>query len=161
MSSRSTGSADKIRTPAPIVRSKLGPSAPAAPPTVPPLTPGLAAGLDKRTLQRLKRGLIAPEGKLDLHNMTQDEAHRALNRFIHHGQASGRRCVLVITGKGRSSAGMIGVLKQQVPLWLNEPELRVRVLAFTYATPAHGGDGALFVLLKRLGKSAQRDPRDD
>lgn len=102
---------------------------------------------------------MAPEGRLDLHNMTQDEAHRALNRFISHGQAAGRRCVLVITGKGRSSAGMIGVLKQQVPLWLNEPELRNRLLAFAYATPAYGGDGALFVLLKRRGKTAQRDLR--
>lgn len=158
--SSAPGAAAKTEPPDPAARRPGRPAPAAAPQPLLPLTPGLAPGLDKRTLQRLRRGLMAPEGRLDLHNMTQDEAHQALDRFIRHGQATGRRCVLVITGKGRSSEGMIGVLKQQVPLWLNEPALRVRVLAFTYATPTHGGDGALFVLLKRLGKTGQRDPRN-
>lgn len=113
------------------------------------LAPGVAPGLDQRTLQRLKRGLIPPEAEIDLHYHTQDEAHAALYRFLVAGQAAGRRCVLVITGKGYGSKDSTGVLKAAVPRWLNEPGLRARVLALTHATTAFGGDGALFVLLRR------------
>lgn len=119
------------------------------PPSAGELSVGGAPGLDQRTFQRLKRGLIAPEAEIDLHRLTQDQAHAALYRFVVASQAAGRRCVLVITGKGYGSAGAVGVLKTSVPRWLNEPALRVRVLALAYATAAWGGDGALFVLLRR------------
>lgn len=136
----------------PALRAPLSPPA-GGPARLPPepaeLAPGVAPGLDQRTLQRLKRGLIAPEAEIDLHRLNQEDAHTALARFVIGSQAAGRRCVLVITGKGYGSQGSIGVLKTAVPRWLNEPALRVRVLALAHATPARGGDGALLVLLRR------------
>lgn len=107
---------------------------------------GAASGLDKRSLARLRRGMLPIEGTIDLHGMTQAEAHMALHQFIAGSQQRGRRCVLVITGKGSRSEG---VLRSAVPHWLNLPANRSLVLAFAYATPAHGGAGALYVLLKR------------
>ena len=138
-------------TPAPRPSQSLSPSPKSRPVALPPpeLQPGAAGGLDKRTLQRLRRGLIPPEAKIDLHNMTQAEAHAALLRFLAASQAAGRRCVLVITGKGYGPDGAVGVLKTGVPRWLNEPDTRARILAFTHATTAHGGEGALYVLLRR------------
>ena len=112
------------------------------------LEPGKATGIDKRTVARLRRGLIAPETQIDLHQHTQEQAHRLLDGFLDASQASGRRCVLVITGKGRRSGGD-GVLRTMVPRWLNEQPNRRRVLAFCHAVPAHGGDGALYVLLRK------------
>ena len=123
---------------------------PAAPPPAPPpqLSHGSIAGLDKRTGERLKRGQLTVEGRLDLHGMTQAEAHRALASFIGSARAAGKRCVIVITGKG-SYRGGAGVLKDAVPRWLNEPALREHILAFSHAQPRHGGTGALYVLLRR------------
>lgn len=116
----------------------------------PELTPGTAAGIDTRTLNRLRRGLIAPERRIDLHSMSQAEAHAALNGFLAGAQAAGKRCVLVITGKGHRSEAAVGVLRTNVPHWLNDPANRARILAFTHATAADGGEGALYVLLRRL-----------
>ncbi len=110
------------------------------------LSHGAADGLDKRSLARLRRGMLPIEGTIDLHGMTQAEAHLALHQFIAASQQRGRRCVLVITGKGSHSEG---VLRAAVPQWLNLPANRSLVLAFAYATPAQGGAGALYVLLKR------------
>jgi DNA-nicking Smr family endonuclease len=110
---------------------------------------------------RLKRGGIAPEAEIDLHHMTQAEAHARLSRFLGSAQASGRRCVLVITGKGYGTGGTIGVLKSAVPRWLNEPELRARVLAIAHAPPERGGDGALMVLLKRPRPGGRERDRND
>lgn len=112
----------------------------------PELSHGTAADLDKRTLIRLRRGLVPVEAVVDLHGHTQDEAHRNLEAFLATSQRGGRRCVLVITGKGARSEG---VLRAAVPRWLNQQPNRGRVLAFAYASPAHGGEGALYVLLKR------------
>jgi DNA-nicking Smr family endonuclease len=114
------------------------------------LAPGVADGIDKRTLQKLRRGLLPPEARIDLHRMTQEDAHQALDRFLAGAQAAGRRSVLVITGKGYGSGGAVGVLKAAVPRWLNEPAMRSRVLAFSHAVGADGGEGALYVLLRRL-----------
>jgi DNA-nicking Smr family endonuclease len=105
------------------------------------------AGVDRATAERLKRGRYPVEARLDLHGMTQPEAHRALTGFIARSRTAGRRCVLVITGHGRMSGG---VLKAAVPRWLAEPGLRPDVLAITPAQPRAGGDGALYVLLRRL-----------
>jgi DNA-nicking Smr family endonuclease len=89
---------------------------------------------------------------LDLHGLTQEEAHRQLDGFLAHAAHAGRRCVLVITGKGvwREESG---ILKEMVPRWLNEAPNRGRVLAIATAQPRHGGSGALYVLLKRRRES--------
>jgi DNA-nicking Smr family endonuclease len=115
-----------------------------APPTLPPLD--RFAGIDRANAERLKRGRRPIEARLDLHGMIQAEAHAALSRFIVGSRAAGRRCVLVITGHGRISGG---VLKQSVPRWLHEPAMRRHLLAIAPAQPQHGGAGALYVLLRR------------
>jgi DNA-nicking Smr family endonuclease len=112
--------------------------------------------LDKRTAERLRRGQLAVEARLDLHGLTQDEAHRALFSFVGRAERDGLRCLLVITGKGvRRVDGhdfrgeTIGILKHAVPRWLAEPAIRPRILAIALAQPKHGGSGALYVLLRR------------
>ena len=120
-----------------------------------PLGIGQTAGLDKRTAERLDKGRLPIEGRLDLHGMVQSAAHSALTFFIQQAWASDKRCVLVITGKGgRSSRAAFsdtetGVLRRSVPRWLNEAALRDKVLKFSYAQPKDGGEGALYVLLRR------------
>jgi DNA-nicking Smr family endonuclease len=111
-------------------------------------------GLDRRQKQRLARGTETIDGRIDLHGKTQSEAHAALLGFLRRAQADGARYVLVITGKGggafgQGSSGERGVLKRQVPMWLRLPEFRLHVLAVEDAHAAHGGEGALYVRLRR------------
>jgi DNA-nicking Smr family endonuclease len=106
------------------------------------------SGIDRANAERLKRGLHAIEARLDLHGMTQAEAHRELTDFIGASYQAGRRCVLVITGRGLGPDGP-GVLKSAVPRWLEQGALRRRILAIAAAQPRHGGAGALYVLLRR------------
>lgn len=122
---------------------------PAAISTPPDLALDGGAGLDKRTAQRLARGQLAIEARLDLHGLTQSEAHARLAGFIRRAVASGKRCVLVITGKGAKPGGETGVLRQAVPRWLNEPALRRDIVTLRHAQPKDGGTGALYVLLRR------------
>jgi DNA-nicking Smr family endonuclease len=110
------------------------------------LDPQRPVGLDRRTWLRLKRGQVSIEQTLDLHGRTQDEAHRALGGFLAAAQAAGRRCVLVVTGKGVESGG---TLRHMVPRWLNESANREHIVAFSPAQARHGGAGALYVLLRR------------
>ena len=117
-------------------------------PDLPPLEPGRAAGVDKRTAQRLRRGQLAIEARLDLHGLTQAEAHRRLDHFLAEAFDSGIRNALIITGKGRISE-QGGVLRRMVPRWLAQPPNRARVIAVNEAQPKHGGAGALYVLVKR------------
>jgi DNA-nicking Smr family endonuclease len=108
--------------------------------------------MDARTAERLKRGRLVIEGRLDLHGLSQARAHPALAAFIERGYAEGRRCLLVITGKGGGKlvdAVPQGVLRAMVPQWLNAPELRAKIVSIMPAQPRHGGEGALYVLLKR------------
>ena len=105
-------------------------------------------GLDKRSAQRLRRGQMAIEARLDLHGVTQKEAHAMLCSFLARTQDSAKRCVLVITGKGLGRAEG-GVLRKMVPRWLEQPPLRDRVLAATPAQAQHGGDGACYILLRK------------
>ncbi len=112
--------------------------------------------VDRRTAQRLQRGQIPIEGRLDLHGMTQNEAYDALLGFIPAVHAQRKRCVLVITGKGgRQDSGMslldtrAGILRQKTPEWLGIPPLQRYVLRIQAARPHHGGDGALYILLRR------------
>ena len=104
--------------------------------------------LDRRTAARLKRGTIPIEARLDLHGMTQTRAHRALTGFRHRAHQDGLTFVLVITGKGRSG-GESGVLRRQVPEWLSLPEFRAFVVGFEEAGIGHGGEGALYVRIRR------------
>jgi DNA-nicking Smr family endonuclease len=113
---------------------------------LPALTEKDAPGLDRRSAERLRRGALPIEARLDLHGMTQDEAHGALADFLARSEAAGRRCVLVITGKG---ARVGGVLRAAVPRWLNEGPNRRHLLAFAPAQPKDGGGGALYLLLRR------------
>lgn len=111
--------------------------------------------MDAKAFTRLKRGKLDPESRIDLHGMTLDRAHGALTHFILNGQASGHRLVLVITGKGLREdpydpiPRRRGVLKSQVPLWLQMPPLAQAVLQVSPAHRKHGGDGAYYVYLRR------------
>ncbi|MBK8909355.1 MAG: Smr/MutS family protein [Rhodospirillales bacterium] len=125
------------------------PPRPQPPPPPPDRSHGTASGIDKRTLTRLRRGLIQVDGTLDLHGFGADLARQSLERYLVASQESGRRCVLIITGKGLRVEGGRGVLRASVPQWLNQPPNRDRVLAFAYASATHGGMGALYVLLRR------------
>lgn len=137
--------------PAPAPQPPPRPQAPAQPAiAAEPKAPGVAPGLDHRTLASLRRGRIPPQATIDLHGMTQAAAHRVLSPFLARAQADGKRCVLVITGKGYGTDGAIGVLKAAVPRWLNEPALGARILGFCHAPAALGGEGALLILLRRL-----------
>ncbi|MBK1696870.1 Smr/MutS family protein [Rhodovibrio salinarum] len=117
-------------------------------PADPGVTPGRLHGVDRRTADRLKRGRLEIDGRIDLHGMTRAAAQDALTNFVLSAADRGQRCVLVITGKGTFSGG-VGVLKQEVPKWLNMSPLRERIVAVNEAQPKHGGGGALYVLLKR------------
>ncbi|HTP91473.1 MAG TPA: Smr/MutS family protein [Xanthobacteraceae bacterium] len=110
------------------------------------------APLGPRWKRRVARGGEAIDARIDLHGMTQNEAHAALLRFLRNAQAEGARTVLVVTGKGssgRDAAGGRGVLKRQVPMWLALPEFRVMIVGFEDAGAGHGGQGALYVRLRR------------
>jgi len=110
---------------------------------------GQGDGLDRVSRKNMRRGKVKVEGRLDLHGMIQAEAHRNLLVFLEHAYLSGRRCVLVITGKGMTLNGETGVLRNAVPGWLNEHPVNQWIRGFDYAAPADGGQGALYVLLRR------------
>jgi DNA-nicking Smr family endonuclease len=109
----------------------------------PPLVP-----LSRRERSQLLRGRKEIDARLDLHGMTRSRAHRALQAFLQRASSEGLTFVLVITGKG-TAGGERGVLRQQVPEWLSLPEFRTLVLGFEEAHKAHGGEGALYVRVRR------------
>ncbi len=111
-----------------------------------PASPALAP-LPRRERQRIARGGLALEARIDLHGLTQSEAHGALVRFLRRAQADGVKFALVITGKGGLAER--GVLRRQVPLWLRLPEFRSYVVGFDDAHSAHGGRGAFYVRIRR------------
>jgi DNA-nicking Smr family endonuclease len=104
--------------------------------------------LDEPTLDKLSKGRLPIEGRVDLHGLTQDEAYSLLLSFLHRAHAGGIRYVLVITGKGSSSGGD-GVLRRAVPGWLSTPAFRPLVSSHDHAARNHGGSGALYVRLRR------------
>ena len=116
---------------------------------------GQPVRMDSKAFTRLKRGKLSPEARIDLHGMTLDRAHGALNRFILQSQGRGLRLGLVITGKGAREDPYDplprprGVLKRQVPMWLQQAPLAQAVLQTAPAHIRHGGDGALYVYLRR------------
>jgi DNA-nicking Smr family endonuclease len=120
----------------------------AAPAPVKPAPPSLTS-LGRRLRQRVARGKETIDGRLDLHGLTQARAHSALLHFLRNASAREARLVLVITGKGGRSEGERGVLRRQVPHWLGLPEFRAFVIGFEDAHVAHGGEGALYVRIRR------------
>ena len=125
------------------------------PPPPPPSSPPPPGGLDRHASRRLKQGRLSIEGRLDLHGMTQEAAHRALAQFVLDAAKSGKKCVLVITGKGtrtvseQGSERTVGILRSMVPRWLQEPALARLVIGSRAAFPRDGGEGALYVMLRR------------
>ena len=119
--------------------------------------PGRAPGLDRSTSTKMAKGQFKIQGRLDLHGMTQQKAYVALTDFIQGAYREKKRNLLVITGKGKRQERVDsdffettdGVLKRSVPIWMAEPPLRNLVVAFSTAKKAHGGTGALYVLLRR------------
>jgi DNA-nicking Smr family endonuclease len=110
---------------------------------------GLAPGLDRRILRKLKRGDFALQGHVDLHGMTREEAHAAVDEFVAASRAAGRRCVLIVHGRGQHSKDQIPVLKERVRAWLERGKIAKAVLAFSTARPCDGGLGAVYVLLRK------------
>ncbi len=132
--------------------AKAVPAAPKAPPK-PPAPPPLAP-LEPKLRRRLSRGAEV-DARLDLHGLTQAAAHGRLIAFLRTAQGNGYGLVLVITGKGEAMSvlageGGRGVLRRLVPQWLGAPELRAVVLGFETAGRGHGGEGALYVRVRRL-----------
>jgi DNA-nicking Smr family endonuclease len=117
-----------------------------AKPEPPPLAP-----LGRRERSQLSRGRKEIDARLDLHGMTQTHAHRALSGFLQRAHSEGLTFVLVITGKGRATGAESerGILRRQVPQWLNLPEFRTMVVGFEEAHIGHGGEGALYVRIRR------------
>jgi DNA-nicking Smr family endonuclease len=119
--------------------------------------PPALARFDRRLRQRVARGQATIDARLDLHGMTQTQAHAALLRFLTKAQTHGATLALVVTGKGTGAAAGAagttaserGVLRRQVPLWLSLPEFRRFVVSFEQAHGSHGGEGALYLRLRR------------
>jgi DNA-nicking Smr family endonuclease len=146
--------------------------APRPPAPRPPAAPPRPAEIDRRTLRQVAGGKVSIDATLDLHGLRQDAAHARLRAFLMSCQAKGHKMVLVVTGKGgrplaadlrpydkaggegsdpfgREGASSRGVLRRSVPLWLEEPELRAIVISYAAAGSRHGGDGALYIRLRK------------
>ena len=128
-------------------RPRLPPLGPAAQPPPRPLSVGDApAGVDAATWQRFRGGKLAPARKLDLHGMTAQRAFHALSGFLRSAHADRLRCVEVVTGRGSREG--LGVLRRELPLWLNLPDIRPLVLGAAY--PHAANPGAVRLLLRRV-----------
>jgi DNA-nicking Smr family endonuclease len=148
-----------LATPRPTAPPAADAPPPAATPTTKPRRPAgppPLAPLERRLKRDLARGRAVVDSVLDLHGLTQAEAHHALRGFLVQAQIQDFRLVIVITGKGaradRDNTDWFhetGVLRRVVPHWLREPDLRSIVLGFEEAGPGHGGAGALYVRLRR------------
>ncbi len=110
---------------------------------------GCVEGLDRRVLQKLRRGEYALGPHLDLHGMTREVAREAVDRFIADKRKAGQRCVLIVHGRGLNSKDQIPVLKGAVKGWMERGRIARSVLAFCTARPHDGGAGAVYVLLRR------------
>jgi DNA-nicking Smr family endonuclease len=142
--------ADQPKSPRPLAKPPIVASV--APPKAPP-QPSMAP-LTRRMKRGVARGKQQIDARLDLHGLTQHEAHGALLRFLKSAGTRDARLVLVITGKGKradsDSERERGVLRRQVPQWLGLPEFRQYVVGFEDAHIAHGGEGALYVRVRRV-----------
>ncbi|MCI5050018.1 MAG: Smr/MutS family protein [Rickettsiales bacterium] len=113
---------------------------------LPMLSVGTYAGVDRRTASKFKKGKLEIDRTIDLHGLNQLDAIDEVRTAVLEAYEAQQRVLLVITGKGNQGEG---VLRQQLPLWLNASSIRPLVLAFDYAIQQHGGNGAFYVLLKR------------
>ncbi len=119
------------------------------------MSKGAVVGIDPRLLRRLRSGELAYQGFLDLHRMTTEEARPAVGRFLAQAFHDGKRCVLIIHGRGRNSKDQVPILKPKLTQWLTRGQWARIVLAFATARPCDGGVGALYVLLRRQRQGRQ------
>lgn len=110
---------------------------------------GAIQGFDHKELRKLRRGEFALQGHLDLHGLNRDEARAEVARFINQAFGAGKRCVLIVHGRGLRSKDQIPVLKEKLKAWLTRGSIGTKVLAFATARPYDGGAGAVYVLLRR------------
>ncbi|MGE4553887.1 MAG: Smr/MutS family protein [Desulfovibrionaceae bacterium] len=113
---------------------------------------GFVRGLDPRDFQKLKAGALSTEAHLDMHGLNAEQAYDALLFFLRESYLQGKRCVLLIPGRGLGSPGGYSVLRAELRAWLTREPLRRIVLAFCTALPRDGGAGALYVLLRKKRK---------
>ena len=132
--------------------ASYSPPSQAPAPDMRPLMP-----VERRFKRRIKSGCGPADAVLDLHGMRQDEAHGSLRRFLADAQANGRQIVTIVTGKGTAGDDETlpwgiarGILRQRLPHWLRDPDLRHVILGFSEAGPRHGGSGALYVRIRKL-----------
>ncbi|MDG2242519.1 MAG: Smr/MutS family protein [Rhodospirillaceae bacterium] len=128
---------------------------------LPPIEVGQIGGTDRRTANRLKKGRMRIDARLDLHGYTEEQAYTQLLGFLNAARNSGARCVLIVTGKGGRGKTGIGKLKLIVPKWLNEAAFRPSVLSVTYAQQRDGGNGALYVLLRKGERTTSKNKLGD
>ncbi len=114
---------------------------------------GKVKGLDEKIFRKLKAGAYSPEAHLDLHGYTVDEAHIALIDFIKRHYFEGKRCLLIIPGRGKNSPMGRGILRESLKWWITKDPLKRVVLAFSTAQSRHGGSGAVYILLRKYKKS--------
>jgi len=122
-------------------------------------TSGRAHGVSAKILHKLRQGAFAFDHHIDLHGHTRAEAHIELGRFIINARRDGERCVLVVTGRGKSSPGGLSVLRDTLPRWLSREPIAPHVLAFCTARPVDGGSGAFYILLRRAGVRPYGTPK--
>ncbi len=113
---------------------------------------GRVTGLDPAIVGKLRRGEFAVQGHLDLHGMTREEAKGAVDGFLRRARQGGMRCVLLVHGRGTHSKDQLPVLKDALRTWLATNRFGRHVLAFATARPVDGGAGAVYVLLRRVGR---------
>ena len=113
---------------------------------------GQVRGLDAKIFRKLKSGEFSVQGHLDLHGMNTDQAKIAVIDFLRRSYMEGKRCVLLIPGRGLNSPMGQGVLRQELTNWLTQAPLKRITLAFTTALPKHGGSGAVYLLLRQVRK---------
>lgn len=111
---------------------------------------GCFRGIDRKLMERLKKGQFPVQDYIDLHGLTKHEAEVKIQNFLRESYRLGLRCVLVVHGRGLNSENHIPVLKERLPVWLSRGPVKKIVLAFSTAMPYDGGTGAIYILLKRV-----------
>ena len=154
----------------PVTKKPPPPPGPTPPPRIskPAPPPPAPLGLERKKMRKVSSGRVEIEARIDLHGMRQSEAHAALTRFLNRAYGDGKRWVLVITGKGAPMRTAYeerldregeerGVLRRNVPRWLAEPDLAPIIIGFTTAAIRHGGEGALYVHIRKRPGAQSRD----
>ena len=113
---------------------------------------GWVSGLDPALVRKLRRGEFSVQAHLDLHGRSRAEAKAEVDAFLKRSREQGKRCVLLVHGRGLHSKDQVPVLKEALRSWLATARFGRHVLAFATARPQDGGAGAVYVLLRRLGR---------